>query len=129
MLMQLEVAFKLIKIRNSSDSIHIIKLEENDQQLITCDNPVSYNSNAPFDSASILTLPLDKTHLLMLVPSETKQDFNKVYRRNLTGIMSFNQKIISNSERFQNSDKFILGDKTSLNKYLDDKELYEEPLS
>jgi len=70
---QLEVALKLIQVRVKSDNIFISKLVDDDCELITSDNPVVLQNIkggpiAPFDPSNIMKLPLDKKHMLFLMP-------------------------------------------------------------
>lgn len=77
MMLQLEIAFKLVKIRLSRDGIVVIKLENDDCEFITSDNPVLYSSietnlNSPFNPENILCLPIDNKHVLLLMPYADK---------------------------------------------------------
>lgn len=131
---QLEVALKLIKIRVMSDNIFVSKLSDGDSEFITSDNPVVLQNLkgghiAPFDPSNIMKLPLDKKHMLFLMPDADEEAKKLIVRHNVSGLFCKTEKLISNAEQFQKADRFILGDDSSLNSYLQTKDLAERPLS
>jgi hypothetical protein len=131
---QLEVAFKLIEVRVQSDNIFVSKLTDDGAELITSDNPVVVQNIkggpiAPFDPSNIMKLPLDKKHMLFLMPDADEEARKLIVRHNVTGLSCQTEKLISNAEQFQKADRFILGDDNSLKGYLKTKELAERPLS
>lgn len=131
---QLEVALKLINIRAKNDNIFITKLSDDDNEFITSDNPVVLQNLkgghiAPFDPTNIMKLPLDKKHMLFLMPDGDKEARNLIVRHNVAGLFGKTEKLISNAEQFQKADRFVLGDVSSLNSYLQTKALAERPLS
>jgi len=132
-LIQLELAMKLAKLRIDRDTIQVIKLGEENSELITSDNPVSFyklggGHTAPFDSQNILSLPLDNKHMLRLMPFASSQTRNMITRTTVTDQMCYSQKIVSNNEQFQNSERFLLGAKSALKGYLSTKEETERSL-
>jgi hypothetical protein len=131
---QLEVALKLIQVRIQSDNIFISKLVDDDCEFITSDNPVVLQNIkgghiAPFDPSNIMKLPLDKKHMLFLMPDADEEARQLIVRHNVSGLFCKTEKLISNAEQFQKADRFILGDDSSLNSYLQTKDLAERPLS
>ena len=131
---QLEVALKLIQIRTKSDNIFISKLSDEESEFITSDNPVVLQNIkgghiAPFDPSNIMKLPLDKKHMLFLMPDADESARNLIVRHNVSGLFCKTEKLISNTEQFQKADRFILGDDSSLNSYLQTKDLAERPLT
>lgn len=131
---QLEVALKLIQIRVISDNIFVSKLSDADSEFITSDNPVILQNLkgghiTPFDPSNIMKLPLDKKHVLFLIPDADEDARNLIVRHNVSGLFCKTEKLISNTEQFQKADRFILGDDSSLNSYLQTKDLAERPLT
>lgn len=131
---QLDVAIRLLQVRGKADGIYVIRLSGNDHEFITCDNPVSYfrvgvNEIMPFDPRNVLSLPLDKKHLLMLMPYTDDQTKHLIMRTTFDGKMALNQKITSNFTQWRNSERFILGGRESILSYLATKEETEKPLT
>lgn len=130
---QLEVAFKLIELRKANDGIFVVKLDENDCEFITSDNPVIVQNIKgrlmPFDPTNTMKIPLDKKHMLLLMPYANEDDKKYLVRHNVKGDFCYTKKMTSNTEQFENSERFILGEKSSLLGYLKTKELTEKPLS
>lgn len=131
---QLEVALKLIQIRSKSDNIFISKLSDGDSEFITSDNPVVIQNLkgghiAPFDPSNLMKLPLDKKHMLFLMPDADESARNLIVRHNVSGLFCKTEKLISNAEQFQKADRFIIGDNSSLSSYLQTKDLAERPLT
>lgn len=130
---QLETAFNLIRIRSTNDGICIIKIEDENLELVTSDNPVIASNNnperfAPFDPKSILKLPLDSKHILMLMPENAKGLENRIFRRNSLRPFSEIEKLTSNYSQMQNSERFMFGSKSALESYLETKQESERPL-
>jgi len=132
-LTQLEVALKLIAIRVKNDSICVIKIEDENLELVTSDNPVIASNNnperfAPFDPTNILKLPLDSKHILMLMPECAegleKRIFRIISRRPFAEI----EKLTANYSQMQNSERYIFGSKKALESYLITKQESERPL-
>lgn len=131
---QLEIALKLIHERVKSDNIFISKLVDDDCKLITSDNPVVLQNIKggeimPFDPSNIMKLPIDKKHMIFLMPDADEEARKIIVRHNVSGFFCKSEKLISNAEQFQKADRFILGDDISLNSYLQTKDLAERPLS
>lgn len=132
-LLQLETAFKLIALRIKNDAICVIKLDEDNHEYITSDNPViadNHNSQyfAPFDPKNLLRLPLDSKHTLMLVPECLKGQELTIVRNNTKGVFAEMEKLTANSSQTQNAEKHIIGSKSGLESYLDLKIESERPL-
>jgi len=129
-LTQLQVALKLINLRTTRDNIFVKKLIDDDCEYITSDNPVIFYRNedvhaSPFDFFNTLKLPLDKKHMLYLMPygdDETKQ---LLLRSNSIGTMCLAEKLTSNYQQFMNSERFLLGEESSLRNYIKTKKSTE----
>jgi hypothetical protein len=133
-LSQLQLALKLIKLRTEKDGIYVIKLEEDDCEFITSDNPVGYYNIddkhiMPFDPTNVLKLPIDKKHIVYLMPYSNNQTKYQIARNNQAGSFCYSEALTSNYEQFRNSERFILGDESSLKIYLATKEIAERPLT
>jgi hypothetical protein len=132
---QLQAALKLIEVRSQRDGISVIKLDDGkENEFITSDNPVSYyrvgvNEIIPFDPMNILSVPLDKKHILMLMPYGDAQTNKMIFRRTETAMTSFSQKLTANYSQWNNSEKFIFGTENGLKGYLAKKEETERPLT
>lgn len=133
-LVQLEVAFKLIALRMQNDSICINKIESEKLEFITSDNPVVARNNtperfAPFDPSNVLELPIDSKHKLILMPECPPELRNRIFRRNLTSPFSEIEKLTTNYSQMKNSEKFIFGSKKALESYLTTKQESERPIN
>lgn len=131
-LTQLEVAFKLINIRLQIDSIIVVKLGDENLEFIISDNPVIASNPtairfAPFDPANLLYLPLDPKHMLILIPEKSEGLENRIFRRTSKGFMAGMEKLTSNYQQMENSEKFMMGTKSELESYLATKEITEKP--
>jgi hypothetical protein len=131
---QLKVAHRLIDLRLIKDGIYVIKLDDDNCEFITSDNPVTLmNINgghiAPFNPENILQLPLDNKHILLLMPYADHNTRNIIIRSNEKGAMSFTKKLTANYAQFLNSERFILGTKSGLASYISTKEKTERPIS
>lgn len=134
MLIQLDLAFKLIELRTLNDGIYVVRLEEEDQEFITSDNPVIYHKpgcqrTVPFDPKNILKLPLDNKHLLFLMPYANTQTSHIISRNMVKGNICFTEKLTSNYEQFCNAERFLLGKESALKAYLSLKEVSEKPMT
>ncbi len=130
---QLEVAIKLMRFRLANDAIMVVRIDDEDLELVTSDNPVIAENNslqrfAPFDPTNVLKLPLDSKHILMLMPENTKGLENVVFRQNVKKPFSEVQKLTSNYSQMQNSERFMFGSKGALESYLLTKQESERPL-
>ncbi|CAL2104168.1 conserved protein of unknown function [Tenacibaculum sp. 190130A14a] len=130
---QLEVAIELIKVRLKNDSICVIKIDDENLELVTSDNPVIASNNkperfAPFDPSNILKLPLDSQHILMLMPECPEGLLNRIWRRISKRPFSEIEKLTANYSQMQNSEKFMFGSKSALESYLTTKQESERPL-
>ena len=118
-LRQLEFIFKLIEIRKN-DSIGIVKLESEDNYL-TSDNPVSlYKPGgsgiiAPFDPSNVMSLLLNNKYKLDIYPPGMLPESDCIARISHEGIFATGDACINNFKQVNNSDSFILGDKSTLN--------------
>lgn len=133
LLTQLDVANKLIAHRISSDSIMVSKLED-DREFITSDNPVIYYNpdvehQMPFHPANILQMPLSPKHMVLLLPGSDTKFQHLITRKNCNGQMSQLERLIANYDQLKSSERFVIGTKSSLEKYLETKEESERPLT
>jgi hypothetical protein len=133
-LLQLEIAFKLIALRMQRDGICVIKLDDGNHEYITSDNPVIANNHqsqhfAPFDPNNLLRLPLDSKHTLMLVPECSEGQELKIFRNNTKGVFAEMEKLTANSSQTQNAEKYIFGSRIGLESYLDIKIESERPIA
>lgn len=131
-LTQLEVAFKLINLRLQVDAITVVKLEDENLKYIISDNPVIASNPkatrfAPFDPNNLLYLPLDPKHMLILIPEKADGLENRIFRRNSTGFMAGMEKLTSNYQQMENSERFMMGTKSELESYLETKNITEKP--
>ncbi len=132
---QLETAFKLITLRiNNFDGIVVSKLGDESSEFITSDNPVSasninHDHVMPFDPTNLLKLPLDSKHVVMIMPNGEKDTRNTIFRNELKGTMCESQRLSSNYQQIQLSERFLFGQKSALEGYLSTKEKTEKPLS
>lgn len=132
---QLETAFKLITLRiNNFDGIVISKLGDEGSEFITSDNPVSasninHDQVMPFDPTNLLKLPLDPKHVLMIMPNGEKDTSNTIFRNEMKGTMCESQRLSSNYQQMQLSERFLFGQKSALEGYLNTKEKTEKPLT
>ncbi|MCC9063720.1 DUF4238 domain-containing protein [Flavobacterium piscisymbiosum] len=131
-LTQLEVAFKLINIRVQVDAITVVRLGEDDLEFVISDNPVIASNPtatrfAPFDPNNLLYLPLDPKHMLILIPEKSEGLENRIFRRTSTGFMAAMEKLTSNYQQMENSEKFMMGTRDELESYLDTKDITEKP--
>jgi Protein of unknown function (DUF4238) len=132
-LTQLEVAIKLIGIRIRNDSVCVVKIDDENLELVTSDNPVTASNNnpqrfAPFDPTNILKLPLDSKHILMLMPECAEGLENRIFRRVSKRPFAEVEKLTANYSQMQNSEKFMFGSKNALESYLVTKQESERPL-
>lgn len=129
----LDVAYKLISYRLASDSIMVSKLED-DKEFITSDNPVIYYNpdvqhQIAFHPSNVLQLPLSPKYMVMLMPGSKPQYQHLITRKTCTGEISQIERLVANYDQLNSSERFILGTKTGLEKYLETKELSERPMT
>ena len=129
-LMQLEVAFKLIDIRKY-DEILICKLFP-ENQLITSDNPVILSNFkpgiiAPFDPENMIKLPIDTNHILTIMPHSQSTGEHRISRVTHTDAMSSGKMIVNNYSQYSSSFKYILGTKKGISDFISKKTDYEKP--
>lgn len=133
-LIQLEAAYKLINLRMRTDSITVVKLQDDDLEYLTSDNPVAAsNPNTshiiPFHPDNLLYLPLDPKNMLILIPGDVEGHENTIFRRTSSGFFGGIEKLTSNFKQKEGSQKFILGTNSSLESYLQTKEITEMPVA
>lgn len=129
---QLDTALKLISIRKY-DGLLVSKLA-NEHHLITSDNPVILSNIvpgriAPFDPENMLSLPIDHTHLLTILPHSQTDSSHRIMRLHINGGMSAGKMIVNNGSQFTSCQKHLLGSKSGLTEYYKNKEKYESPIT
>ena len=112
---QVAQALRLISIRQF-DQIHIIKIDDHEHSLLTCDHPiVLYNRNSkitsPFDINSEIKLPLDPSHNLYIYAHDETTKYNYITRYNHKGVLSKREMLTSNREQQKWARRFVLGHK------------------
>jgi hypothetical protein len=132
-LSQLETAMKLLSIRIKNDGIMVSKLEDENAEFITSDNPVIATNPGnryvmPFDATNILRLPLDSKHMLLLMPYAVTGTTNLIVRKQGKGSIWNMQKLTANYQQMETAERFIFGTRTGLEGYLRTKEVSERPL-
>ncbi len=130
-IIQLQVALRLIDIRVQNDGMMVIKLEDEDCNFITSDNPVSHHLIdgsviSAFDWNNILFLPLDSKHQLMLIPGEKTNFLGRLSKKGISAKLCA---LSSNTEQQRNSQNILLGSSDALKTYLKTKEASERPVS
>jgi hypothetical protein len=116
---QLKLALKLIEIRKS-DTISIIKLNDETHSFVTSDNPIAlYNFKtrffAPFDPENIISLPLNQKYKLTIYPNDGlyKQEYiSRIFHK---GTLAYTETMTNNFEQFNNAERFIIGGFETLN--------------
>ena len=107
-------------------------MENENLEFIIKDNPIiasnlTANRFTPFDPNNLLYLPLDPKHMLILIPEKSEKLENRIFRRTSTGFMAGMEKLTSNYQQMQNSEKFMIGTKDALESYLETKGITEKP--
>ena len=133
-LTQLQTAFKLINLRKTRDGIFISKLDDDNCEFITSDNPIIYWNiqevrALPFDPTNIIKLPLDSKHLLFLMPYSDQETKHMLIRNTVRGTIAKTEKLTSNFGQFKNAERFVLGTESGLKGYLETKGISETPLT
>lgn len=134
-IIQLQVALRLINIRSVNDGIFVIKLGEHSSEFVTSDNPVTYSNIkenrfiAPFDPTNMLTLPLDPKHRLLLMPYAEKDSKKLIIRQEYKDGMCFGERLTANYVQSENAERFMLGTDSGLKSYLKTKEFSEAPIN
>lgn len=130
-LIQLQVALDLITLRSARDRIKVLKLEDGSLELITSDNPVTYSNILarrriiPFDPNNMLSLPLDRNHILQLLPFSTDTTKHSIWRHNFAVRISNVCKLNSDFAQFENSERFIIGTENGIKGFLNLKQKYD----
>lgn len=123
---QLKVAKDLIGLRLKTDSVMITVIED-DKEFITSDNPVVYHSSdpisMPFDPRNILEMPLSPKHLLRLFPNPYSIGYDLILREKCSADKADIARLNANHMQLCSSEKFLIGTKTGLQKYLKAEEV------
>lgn len=129
----LKYTFSLVNAR-LKDNITVIKLGD-DKEFITSDNPVImtniHNPNiVPFNVENFIKLPIDSKHQLVIAPQSLAfTDDANIFRRTDTGNISYMERMIMNSQQYNNSINQIFGSKEAIETYLSNKSHYEKELT
>jgi len=115
----LQVALKLIELKKS-DTISVIKLEDESHSFITSDNPIAlYNFKmrffAPFDPDNIISMPLNSKYKLTIYPNDGIYKPEYISRIFHKGILAYTETMTNNVEQFNNAERFVIGDFETLN--------------
>ena len=118
-LTQIEAAIKLIEIRKN-DIICVIKIETENHSFVTSDNPIAlfnFNSKmfAPFDPENVLSMPLNSKYRLIIYPNNELEEstfITRVYHKNT---LAYTEVLTNNLEQLDNSERFVIGDKQTIN--------------
>jgi hypothetical protein len=109
------------------DGLVVIELV-GDQEFITSDNPVEIRNSFGngfnlFDARNSIYIPLDPKHALFIAPKQEETIVNQIfYQRD-----NFFQHVILNHCVFENAERWIIGTKTGISKFLKDEEEYTKP--
>lgn len=111
--------FRDLTLRRINNGIAIYKTHPN-HRLITSDNPVSSSANI-YDPSSLIRLPLDRHHMLTLVPFEDEVLFDNktISRTNLGEKASYFQTTVLNHCQVGQSEKFVLGHREDIEFVMD----------
>jgi len=122
----LKVANDLIGLRLKTDNVTITVIED-DKEFITSDNPVVYHSSdpisMPFDPRNILEMPLSPKHLLRLIPNPYSIGHDLILRQKCSADKADIARLNANHMQLCSSEKFLIGTKTGLQKYLKAEEV------
>ena len=129
-LMQLKVAFELIKERLKNNNIYTLTLIEEDSEFITSDNPViienmDIDNIVSFDETNIFTLPIDNKTKLFLMPNTDLSLRFKINKNFAVGYYCRMEAFLSNLNQYERADKFLLGKESSIKKFLLTKDVTE----
>lgn len=123
---QLALLNEFVKFR-ALDGLVVIELFGN-QEFITSDNPVEIRNSFGtgfnlFDARNSIYIPLDPKHALFIAPGTEEAIVNRVlYRRD-----NYLSHITLNHCVFENAERWILGTKAGIAKFLQDEEEYSKP--
>lgn len=120
-LSQLRTAMRLISLR-ANDRINVIKINDDRYSFITSDNPiVLYNFDklpiAPFNPQNIISMTLNSKYKLVLYPYDEffgNDNFSRLIHRDFT---AYTEMLVTNYEQYQNAERFIIGDETTLKNF------------
>ncbi len=124
--MQLEIFSQFLEFKKN-DGIAIIELI-GDNEYITSDNPVEIGQEFKdkvnlFDASNSIYVPLDKKHALFIAPKIDGSLQNRVfYRRD-----DFMQHVILNHLVFENAERWVMGTKLGITRFLEDEDRYGIP--
>lgn len=123
---QIALLNEFVKYR-ALDGLAVIELV-GEQEFITSDNPVEISNSFKygfnlFDSKNSIYIPLDPKHALFIAPHLKEGLINQVYYRR----DNFFQHVILNHLVFENAERWVIGTKTGIEKFLKDEEQYTKP--
>ncbi|NBG67415.1 DUF4238 domain-containing protein [Acidiluteibacter ferrifornacis] len=112
-----------------SDAINIIQLTGEDEY-ITSDNPVLIRNTKTeleqlFDPSNSIYVPLDPKHSLFIAPKMDDVILNRVFYQK----DNFFAHGVSNHNEFHNAERWIIGTKVGVKRFLDKKPEYDQPAS
>lgn len=110
-------------------TINIIKINDTNAPLITCDNPISirhFETNrfqGLFDPNAVITLPLDRFHYLEIHPNNLADGQTRINRLTQDSDYVFTTNAITQ----QNAENILISFKGDINRHFKIKEHYENP--
>lgn len=119
--------FELTRWRLINDVITIVEAGS-DCEFITSDNPVTVSPKIagewpiPFDPTNTLSIPIDHKHLLQLRPWGKELDIRTLFRMHEHGNVGAINAAINNKCQLAQSERFILGTQTGLQKFQENTE-------
>lgn len=122
---QLEILNQFVGFR-ALDGFVVIELV-GDQEFVTSDNPVEIRNSFGtrfnlFDTKNSIYIPLDPKHALFIAPRQEKGIINEVfYQRD-----NFFQHVILNYCVHENAERWVIGTKSGISKFLKDQKEYAE---
>jgi hypothetical protein len=111
-------AINLLRQRLDSDGIELMKIADPKENFLTSDNPVTVRDPnnervVPANPSNFLSLPIDYTHTLLLIPERPLQDLDKIYRSKA----SFYSTLAWNFGTLKGADRFIMGSEDGLRSF------------
>ena len=122
-------AFQELSIKQSEIVINVWKLSE-DYDYITSDKPLCLNNNIskgnvnPFEKSQHFYLPLNYRYCVFLYHEKTKRK-DIIHRQKVYNLKS----TPLNANQFENSDRFIIGRRDILEKFISEYEVISKPIT
>ena len=110
-------------------TINVIKIEDSNAPIITCDNPVSirhFETNkfqGLYDPKAVITLPLDRSHYLEIHPNDYADGQTRINRLTQDRDYVFT----TNGVTQQNAENLLVAYKGDIDKHFEIQNHYEKP--